>query len=549
MAERLERDGTGRKNAKGGGAESESDMIGRRIGNYEVTGYLDQGGMGSLFLARHMILDRCCVLKTMQPQTRMNTAVTRRFLREIRLGAMLVHPHVITYYDAGILDDRFYLVMEYFPGKDLHRRHHMRPAPPGTIRQIGLQISSALSAAHARRILHRDLKPKNILYHESGHAKICDFGLSKALDTEENSRITTLGTLMGSPAFLAPEALEGAQAATERSDIYGLGAVLYFCATGHPPYEGVHIMDVLQKVGGKFPLPRAVRPDLPPWLEDLILTAMQKDPANRFATMDAMHDAFLQVEPEETGQSCRDEDPLRDTVVLARPPSESVPHLRMFSLLEGAREWPLGKTDTILGRGEGADIPMLAESMSRRHARIRVRPDGTWLEDAGSRGGVFMGGARIGAPVRLRHGDMFLMSCYVVEYREDAPQTLSPPPHGDGGLEVLTYAPLPAGLRVQYRSLTRPEGDYSSSTRRIAGAHGGVLLPMADSLQDVLHLEIRILWPTGESFVCMGEFRGILYHTSKPLMRVALSTLPPALQERIQKDGSASGAWLAASLP
>lgn len=520
-----------------------AEMIGRRIGNYEVTGHLDQGGMGSLYLARHVILDRCCVLKTMQPQARMNPAVTRRFLREIRLGAMLVHPHVITYYDAGILDDRFYLVMEYFPGKDLHRRFHLRPAPPGTIRRIGLQIASALAAAHARRILHRDLKPKNILLHDSGHAKICDFGLSKILDIEEQSRITTMGTLMGSPAFLAPESLEGAQAATERSDIYGLGAVLYFCATGHAPYEGVNVMDVLQKIGQGFPLPRSLRADVPPWLEDLILTAMQKDPARRFPSMEAMHEAFAKVEAEVGAPSTAEEDPLRDTVVLARAEAVSAPHLRMFSLLEGACEWPLTKADTLLGRGEQAEIPMLAESVSRRHARIRRRPDGVWLEDAGSRGGVFLDGARIQEAVQLRHGSMFLMSCYVVEYREDAPQTLGEGGGGSEGLEVLTYAPLPAGLKVQYRSLAG--AGTCDGTRRIAGAHGGILLPMVDALQDVLHLEIRILWPTGESMVCMGEFRGILYHTSKPLMRIALSTLPPGWQERKTGVGGV-GAWVPA---
>jgi serine/threonine-protein kinase len=256
-----------------------SDVLAHR---YEMLETIGAGGMAVVMKAHDTLLDRLVAIKLLRDQYAANQEFLDRFKREARAAARLSHPNIVLIYDVGQEGDKQFIVMEYVQGqnlKDCLRRQG--PLPPRTVAEIGRQIAGALAHAHQRGIIHRDIKPHNILMTPEGQVKVTDFGIARAAAA---SSLTETGVVLGSVHYFSPEQARGA-AVDSRSDIYALGVVLYELLTGRLPFEGDSpIAIALRHLDSDAPRPSEVRPDVPPELERIVMKAMARDPAERFQT-------------------------------------------------------------------------------------------------------------------------------------------------------------------------------------------------------------------------------------------------------------------------
>ncbi|MDK2784212.1 MAG: eukaryotic-like serine/threonine-protein kinase [Bacillota bacterium] len=269
-------------------------------GRYELMETIGAGGMAVVIKARCTLLDRLVAIKLLRDQYAANQEFLDRFQREARAAARLSHPNIVSIYDVGQEDGKQFIVMEYVPGRNL--KDYLRaegPLPPRTVAEIGRQIAAALFHAHQRGIIHRDIKPHNILITPEGQVKVTDFGIARAAAA---SSLTETGVVLGSVHYFSPEQARGA-AVDARSDIYALGVVLYELLTGKLPFEGDSpIAIALRHLDSDPPSPRALRPEVPEALERIILKAMARDPAERYQTAGELQQAlkaFLGLEPVE----------------------------------------------------------------------------------------------------------------------------------------------------------------------------------------------------------------------------------------------------------
>ena len=250
--------------------------VGDEFGPYTIEAVLGQGGMGTVFLARHARLDRRVALKVITPALADEPGFRERFLRESQLAASLDHPHVIPIYDADEVDGVLFLAMRYVDGPSLGALIRQRgPLSRGDTLRIAEQIGGALDAAHAEALVHRDLKPANILLTEADrHAYLCDFGLAKRTSTRG---VTHAGAFLGTIDYCAPEQIRG-ETLDGRADVYSFGCVLFHCLAGEPPYAREHDIAVLQAHLNEPP------PQLAPDLDGVFARAMAKDRDERYAT-------------------------------------------------------------------------------------------------------------------------------------------------------------------------------------------------------------------------------------------------------------------------
>jgi len=267
---------------------------GRRLGPYEIVTLLGVGGMGEVYRARDTRLDRIVAIKVLPAHLTSNDASRARFEREARAISALSHPNICALYDVGRDGETEYLVMEYLEGETLADRIARGSLPRSQLLKWGAQIAEALQHAHRAGITHRDLKPGNIMITSSG-AKLLDFGLAKfaeavpdRLDPEDTETrrepLTAAGMVVGTYQYMSPEQIEGRNV-DHRSDIFALGVILYEMATGRRPFGGTTRTTLIASILSSDPVPiRSIQPDAPPDLERIILTALQKNPDERWQT-------------------------------------------------------------------------------------------------------------------------------------------------------------------------------------------------------------------------------------------------------------------------
>jgi eukaryotic-like serine/threonine-protein kinase len=274
------------------------------LGQYVLEDRLGEGGMGVVYRAVHMGMDRQVALKVLSPELIQDEVSIRRFFQEVRTLSRLSHPNIVTAYDASHSNHRHFLVMEYVDGVDLDALVTCcGPLSIADTLHIGIQISEALEFVHRRGIIHRDIKPSNVLVGRDGYVKVLDLGLAKLESQLEQcavlggaSRITQPGVLMGTVDFLSPEQARDTQSATSISDIYSLGCTLYFLLTGKPPYEGETILDrLIAHRNDPVPSIRTVRRDAPRAVDRLLRQMLAKEPADRPADMRTVRDALTQI--------------------------------------------------------------------------------------------------------------------------------------------------------------------------------------------------------------------------------------------------------------
>jgi serine/threonine-protein kinase len=272
----------------------------RQLGQYRLKERLGSGGMGEVYLGEHMLLRRRCAIKLIRHDQAGDPTALQRFEREVQAMATLTHWNTVEVYDYGHTDDgTFYYVMEYLPGlslQDLVARHG--PLPPARAVHFLRQVCGALREAHAIGLIHRDIKPNNVIACERGGvqdvAKLLDFGLVQCMGAaRSDSKLTVQGAILGSPPYMSPEQAQGMDQFTERTDVYSVGALAYFLLTGRPPFVRDTAMQTLMAhVYEQVPRPSQLRPDIPPDLEAVVLRCLEKDPARRFQGVEALDEAL-----------------------------------------------------------------------------------------------------------------------------------------------------------------------------------------------------------------------------------------------------------------
>jgi serine/threonine-protein kinase len=261
-------------------------------GRYEIVRPIARGGMADVFLARDQLLDRPVALKVLFPELSVDRSFVERFRREAQAAANLAHPNVVSVYDFGEEDGVSFIVMEFVDGRTLTSLLRSEgPLPADRAATVGADVAAALAFAHRNGVVHRDVKPGNVLIDTSGHVKVTDFGIARAANTEEN--LTQAGAVMGTATYFSPEQAQG-HPVDGRSDVYSLGVVLYEMTTGQAPFAGDNPVSIAYKhVQEVPPTPRSINPAVPPAFEAIVLQAMAKDPDRRYPTAEELRADLL----------------------------------------------------------------------------------------------------------------------------------------------------------------------------------------------------------------------------------------------------------------
>lgn len=367
-----------------------SDLLGQVIGNCRIEALLGAGGMGQVFRARHVHLDRLQAIKIMHPHMASDPGFQARFRREAQAIAALEHPHIVRIFNFDEQQGRYYIAMEYLPDGSLRtlldrRTREGTKWPLNFGLDLVRQAAEALDFAHARGIVHRDIKPDNILIERhsgpGGRAlyvvKLTDFGLARMV--EGGGGITASGMTVGTPAYMSPEQCQGLPV-DGRSDIYSLGIVLYEVVTGYLPFTVSRISEAVEKhVYAQPPSPRTVAPDLPVAVEAIILRCLAKKPGDRFATGAELAQALRQV------------------MQAPPPPPPPAPEGLSVRVRDAAgrtvHQAPLTEQGLTVGRRAGNQIVLDDPAVSRNHLHIEWSGRRVRVKDLGSRGGTLLNGA------------------------------------------------------------------------------------------------------------------------------------------------------------
>ncbi|UCG59067.1 MAG: serine/threonine protein kinase, partial [Phycisphaerales bacterium] len=272
------------------------DLIGQKVGGFEIVEMIGRGGMGVVYLARDTKLDRSVAIKSMPAELQANSKARTRFTREAKLLASLSHPNIGVIHEIiEPTEGSAYLVLEYVPGQTLAEHMEQEPLRLKDTLSIGLQIAEAISAAHEKGIIHRDLKPSNIKITPDGRVKVLDFGLAKTAiskSTAAEPTVTQAGRVIGTPAYMSPEQARG-KPMDRRTDIWSFGCLLYEMLTGHLPFEGETTTDILARIIEREPDWNLLPQSTPMNVRVLLWRCLAKDPHRR---LQHMGDVVLEID-------------------------------------------------------------------------------------------------------------------------------------------------------------------------------------------------------------------------------------------------------------
>lgn len=256
-------------------------FIGKTIGRYRIESEIGRGGMGVVFRGRQVSLNRPVAIKVLPPQLALDEEFVQRFRQEAQTIAGLAHEHIIHVYDIEEAEGAYFIIMELVDGQSLRALMDRRRLTLDEVRVIGVALAQALAYAHDRGIVHRDIKSPNVMISTEGKVKLMDFGIARVAGGAVRTRT---GSVLGTPEYMAPEQARSGEI-SPRTDIYSLGVLLYEMAAGRLPFTGSDPFSVaLKHVSEAPPPPRELDPELPEWLEAVILKAISKDPADRYAS-------------------------------------------------------------------------------------------------------------------------------------------------------------------------------------------------------------------------------------------------------------------------
>src|SRR5437870_6078250 len=304
-----------------------TDLAAQQLSHYRIIEKLGSGGMGEVFLAQDTKLERKVAIKMLPAKSIDDAQAKKRLFREARAAATLDHPNICSIYEVNEDGDCLFIAMQYVEGETLGTRLVESPLAPDEVIDIGIQVGEALSEAHGRGVIHRDIKPQNIMITPRGQVKVLDFGLAHMTPNEQSTdpdaktvtQLTEEGSIVGTVAYMSPEQLKG-QPVDARSDLFSLGVMLYECAAGTPPFTGSSKIEISSKVLQVEPRkPSEVNPGIPWGLEKIILKAMAKEVDDRYQTADQVLQDLRQLQTSLSGAT-----ELLPSASVTRPASSAV---------------------------------------------------------------------------------------------------------------------------------------------------------------------------------------------------------------------------------
>lgn len=374
------------------------DLTGVQLGPYRVVAPLGEGGMATVYRAYQPSVDRYVALKILPRHFARDPEFVGRFQQEAKVLAKLLHPHILPVHDYGESDGYTYIAMPFVETGTLADLLQGGPMPMAQIERIISQVGGALDYAHSQGVVHRDVKPSNVLIDSSGNCLLTDFGIAKMV--EGTAQFTRTGGIVGTPAYMSPEQIRG-EALDGRSDIYSLGVVLYEMATGRPPYRAETPPAIFVKhLHDPLPLPRSLNPALPEAVERVILKALAKDPAGRYATAADMVMALGAAISAEAPEA--DRQTVDGTVVLDKRSTEMMGEPSLLDRLRSMPGWILAGGGVIIA---GVVFAIVLAALSSRPTQapatsqesvnatqVGVEPAGTQVAGEG-----ILGAAEAGA--------------------------------------------------------------------------------------------------------------------------------------------------------
>ncbi len=358
-----------------------NELAGKAWGRFQILEERGRGGMAIVYKAHDSILQRTVALKVLLPQLAANKQFTERFRREAITAANLRHPNIVVIYDVGSHERFQYIVMEYLEGLTLQREiQSTGPLPNSRVLQILGQLAGALDYAHEQGLIHRDVKPANIIIRAGDHVTLTDFGLVKAA---RSSKITSEGSTMGTLRYMSPEQAMGREL-DSRSDVYSLGVVVYEMLVGETPFTGTTPYETLHCLIYKAPPPLSQRnPRIAPAVEGVVLRALAKEADKRFGTAGEFAQALADATaPGKSADMVITTDSLLPPAILLLVSGDG----RRFSVHPGT---------VTIGRDAGNDIVLPYRQVSRHHAQIQCSESGCTIVDMGSTNGTCVNGRRI----------------------------------------------------------------------------------------------------------------------------------------------------------
>jgi serine/threonine protein kinase len=382
-------------------------LAGRTFGDFELVKELGRGGMGVVYKARQTSLDRFVALKLLLPEHADNPVVLKRFLTEARAAARLTHPNIVSVYQVGEGPAGPFFVMELIDGPSLDiLRGRALPVP--WVTSLMVTVSEAVQHAHEKGVVHRDLKPGNIMLHQARRPVVLDFGIAKVMG--KSAALTQRGALVGTPAYMSPEqAGDDPHKVGPPSDVYSLGAILYGLLTGRVPFdEGSALRTILKVLSPALPpAVRSLRPEVPARLEQLCMRCLSKDPAGRYPNAGALADDLRKAR----------------AALAGRPPAPSQPPAAPTVLLvnlQTGKQVRLSNRQTLLGRAPECDIVLKAPDVSKRHCQIVLDPEHAFVEDLDSVNGICVNNRPV-RRARLKDGDRLDVAGHLFEVRIQPP--------------------------------------------------------------------------------------------------------------------------------
>ncbi|HZY40581.1 MAG TPA: serine/threonine-protein kinase, partial [Anaerolineae bacterium] len=297
-----------------------SFAIGEQVGPYQIMAQLGSGGMATVFKAYHAALDRYVAIKVLHPAFKQDPNFLTRFQREARIVAKLDHPHIVPVYDFSEANGQPYLVMRFIAGETLKARLSAGALMLAEVRRVIKPVADALAYAHGQGVLHRDVKPSNILLTPEGDVFLADFGLARIAQAGEST--LSQDSLLGTPQYISPEQAQGQSDLDARTDVYSLGVVIYELLVGRVPYQADTPYAVIHDhIYAPLPLPRSIKPDFPEAIERVLLKALTKDRADRYASVSELWSAFERAVNDLSSSAPASPDPApRVPAPIAAPP-------------------------------------------------------------------------------------------------------------------------------------------------------------------------------------------------------------------------------------